>query len=202
MESFLGFIVLTSPLFLIVLWVPVCIALAVWVSLRTIKRKSFPLKVVSGLVVFLLAFILPFGDEIAGRIYLNHLCATEAGAKVYQTIELPAEYWDENGKPKFYDLRNGNFYLDLHRLIDGRTQKTKRLFNVVEYTSETIRRSSGNVISRKIWFEFHGGWLLNTFSSTPSGGASCGRNVERTLKEYSEMFIPIQRSSEVNHGNN
>ena len=100
MDQLLGFIALTSPLFLIVLWVPVCIALAVWVG-RKFLRAGLPLKIVVGTLLFLVLLILPFADEIAGRIYFNHLCETEAGIKVYQTIELPAEYWDEDGAPKF-----------------------------------------------------------------------------------------------------
>ncbi len=34
-------------------------------------------------LVFLLVFVVPFADEVAGRIYLSHICDTEAGAKVY-----------------------------------------------------------------------------------------------------------------------
>ena len=102
MNEILGFIVLTSPLFLIVLWVPVCIVLAVWTGRKFLKNSKIPIKVAIGTLVFLFALAMPIADEIAGRIYFNHLCETEAGAKVYQTIELPAEYWDENGKPNFY----------------------------------------------------------------------------------------------------
>ena len=102
MKQLLGFAVLTGPLFLIVLWVPVCLALAFLVGKKVIK-KSLPLKITGGLAVFLIMLLFPVSDEIAGRIYFNHLCETEAGVKVYQTIELPAEYWDKDGKPNFYD---------------------------------------------------------------------------------------------------
>jgi len=98
MKQLLGFAVLTGPLFLIVLWVPVCIGIAFWVGRKVINR-SLPFKITGGLAVFLIILVLPVSDEIAGRIYFNHLCKTEAGVKVYRIIELPAEYWDEDGKP-------------------------------------------------------------------------------------------------------
>lgn len=88
--------VLTSPLWLII----VVLAIATWVAVMTAKRFVRPgVKGMIGLLVFLGVFFVSFADEIAGRIYLSHLCATEAGVKVYKTVELPAEYWDERGKP-------------------------------------------------------------------------------------------------------
>lgn len=104
MQELLGFIVLTSPLFLVVLWIPIYLLLVISVGRKAIK-KSLPLKIAGGVTAFLIARHLPVGDEIAGRIYFNHLCETEAGVKVYQPVELPAEYWDEGGKPLFMDSR-------------------------------------------------------------------------------------------------
>lgn len=100
MKELLGFVVLTSPLFLVVLWVPVCFFLAVLVGRKFIKR-SLPVRIAGGVTVFLVALLLPASDEIAGRIYFNHLCETEAGMRVYQPMELPVEYWDEDGSLKF-----------------------------------------------------------------------------------------------------
>ena len=93
MKDFMGFIVLTGPLFLIVLWVPVSILISIWASKRFIK-KGLPLKIALGLIVFTIVLVIPIADEIVGRIYFNHICETDAGFKVYQKIELPAEYWD------------------------------------------------------------------------------------------------------------
>ena len=100
-DPLLGFAVLTGPLWLILILLPVCI----WLAIKISKRfKPGVTRIAGGVGIFLLLFALPFGDEIAGRIYLSHLCATEAGVKVYQTVELPAEYWEADGKPIFRKL--------------------------------------------------------------------------------------------------
>jgi hypothetical protein len=93
-DTILGFAVLTGPLWLILILLPVCI----WLAVKLAKRfKPGITRLAGGVGIFLLLFALPFGDEIAGRIYLSYLCSTQAGVKVYQTVELPAEYWDEEG---------------------------------------------------------------------------------------------------------
>ena len=73
LNELLGFVVLTGPLFLILAWLPVCIWIAVKVAKRFPRRGA---KLAGGLGIFLLLFFLPFADEVAGRIYLNRLCAT------------------------------------------------------------------------------------------------------------------------------
>jgi len=108
LKALLGFAVLTSPLWLILILLPV----SLWIAVKVAKRfKPGRVRFVGGLGVFLLLFFLSFADEIAGSIYFNYLCATEAGIKVYKTVELPAEYWDKYGRAMFYDEKNGN--LDL-----------------------------------------------------------------------------------------
>jgi hypothetical protein len=164
MEPLLGFIVLTGPLFLIILWVPVSIWLAVKVSRKAIKGKNLPLKIAGGLMIFLLTFILPFGDEIAGRIYFGHLCATEAGAKVYQTIELPAEYWDEHGKPRFYDEKTGNMTIEFSQYAEIISNHIIRAFGIEERQSILLDKTTHQKISDNPWFLYWGGWINKTFS--------------------------------------
>jgi len=161
MESLLGFIVLTGPLFLIVLWVPACIALAFWVG-KKLKNKSRGLKVISGLAIFLFALLLPITDEIAGRVYFNHLCETEAGAKVYQSIELPAEYWDENGKPEFYVNYSENLGKK-YPMIYMRGVASS-LFNVDNAGYKFVDKQTDEVLGEVISFRYWGGWLRRNFS--------------------------------------
>ena len=109
MDTLLGFAVLTGPLWLIVVLIPLAIWIAVKVSKRFISGRT---RFAAGVGIFLLVFAVPFADEIVGRVYLNYLCASQAGVKVYKTVELPGEYWNANGEPKFYDENNGNFNLE------------------------------------------------------------------------------------------
>ena len=186
--------VLTGPLFLIVLWVPVCIALAVLVTKKLIK-KPLPLKITGGLAVFLIILLLPVSDEIAGRIYFHHLCETEAGVKVYQQIELPGEYWDEDGKPLFYanwDAGLGKKYPLIY--MDG-TFST--LFHIKNAGFKFVEKKSGQTLGEVVNFSFLGGWLFRIFN-TSNSSSSC------ELKEQiiNDIFIPENKTRGVSHGNN
>jgi hypothetical protein len=193
MEPFLGFIVLTSPLFLIVLWVPVCLVLAIWVSKKLINRALL-LKIVGGFAVFFVALVLPVADEIAGRVYFYHLCETEAGAKVYQTIELPAECWDEQGRPLFYEgaINNdipSNAFEKVKVDVIVNSKKVGRLFRIQQIGVTFTDKESGNVLSELTWFMYWGGWLARNF--TPHNSAiSCG-GAESYDDLVKKQFIPM-----------
>lgn len=203
MKQLLGFAVLTGPLFLIVLWVPVCIALAVLVGKKFI-HKSLPHKIAGGLVVFLVVLVLPVTDEIAGRIYFHHLCEKEAGVKVYQTIELPAECWDEDGKPKFYKGANNNDVPSyaFNRLgidIDGEWVEKKRLFHVTQSKTIYKEKESGRKYSEVVRFGYKGGWIMRELTPHPSGLSCGGYNFYDELVQ--QQFIPA-KDERRNHDNN
>lgn len=203
MKELLGFVVLTSPLFLMVLWIPACLFLAVSVGRKGIK-KSLPLKIAGGVAVFLIALLLPVSDEIAGRIYFNHLCETEAGAKVYQTIELPAEYWDENGEPKFYKGSKNNDIPSyaFNRLgidIDEEWVEKKLLLHVSQSGTVIKEKKSEKKYSEVVRFGFKGGWIMRELTPHPSG-LSCG--IDNSYDELvRQQFIPV-KEERGNHDNN
>lgn len=186
MDQLLGFVVLTGPLFLIVLWVPACIALAFVVGKKFIK-KSLSLKIIGGMAVFLVVLPLPIADEIAGRFYFNHLCETEAGVKVYQTIELPAEYWDEDGEPIFYD---GNTLPDEEYVKAGVTPEAVeklQAFGIQEFGTVFKKDIDGYRQSEVVGFRYWGGWVIRNFSPhntaiSCGGGKSYDELVEKQFK--------------------
>ena len=203
MKQLLGFAVLTGPLFMIVLWVPVCIALGVLVGRKVIK-KSLPLKITGGLVVFLIILLLPVSDEIAGRIYFNHLCETEAGVKVYQTIELPAEYWDKDGKPTFYKGAKNNdvpsyAFKRLGIDIDAKWVEKKRLLHVSQFGTVVREKKSGKKYSEVVGFGYKGGWIMRELTPHPSG-LSCGSG-DFYDELVQQQFIPAKKER-ANHDNN
>jgi len=192
MKQLLGFAVLTGPLFLIVLWVPVCIALAFLVGKKFIK-KSLPLKITGGGVVFLIMLLFPVSDEIAGRIYFNHLCETEAGVKVYQTIELPAEYWDKDGKPKFYDENTGNFTLPKGKFYKVDSKKKTRLFGIEEHRSFVLEINTQEILSEDLLFRYWGGFISKNL--TPNNTAiSCGQDWDVFVEK--QFTLPTTRGRE------
>ncbi len=177
-DEFLGFMALTWPLPLIVLWFPVCIALAVLVGKKGIKR-SLPFKI------------------IGGAAYLNYLCKTEAGVKIYQPIELPADYWDKNGKPKFYNGSNNNdvpSYAFQRLGIDIKVERIekKRLFSVNQSKRIVKDKKTGKKYSQIVEFGYGGGWLIGTSPAYVSS-ISCEKGGSYYDKLVQQQFIPIKK---------
>jgi hypothetical protein len=193
MRELLGFIVLSSPLFLVVIWVPVCLFLAISVGRNGIK-KSLPLKIAGGVTVFLVTLFLPVSDEITGRIYFNHLCETEAGMRVYQPMELPTEYWNENGELKLLKS-NGDFdFRKIEWLHAGWEDVKNKSSSSMDESHWIVREVKNNQpIGAIVTYCYWGGWVRRNFS--PHNTAqSCsqveGKKFHRDF--YLSIFKPTQ----------
>jgi len=191
MKAIFGLLVLTGPLFIVVLWLPLCW----WIARKTSKRfASGGTRWASGAATFVVVFLLPFADSIVGHIYLKHLCSTEAGVKVYQSMELPAEYWDENGKPRFFNKYDRFDHKLMGSKIDGfggRVERYSSVFAINKHTSPIKERGSQKILAEVSTFHFWGGWVSRNFS--PSNAAtSCefmdAPDFDRNF--YGQLFKP------------
>ena len=185
LEELLGFVVLTGPLFLIVLWLP----LSFWVAAKLSKRfRGSKSRIPVGLVVFLVVFLLPFVDGIAGRLYFSYLCATEAGVEVHKTVKLPGDYWDAEGKPTFLEA-NGNYHLGEMYPFDYETGSYSSVFHVDNSGYRLLNAQSGEVLGKVTDFRYWGGWLRREFS--PSNTATtCSGRAERFRGLITQIFKP------------
>lgn len=185
LDDLFGFAALSAGYLLLLAWLPV----AIWIAVKLAKRfKSRATKIAGGVGLFLLFFVLPFGDEIAGRMYFNYLCATQAGVKVYQTVDLPAEYWDEAGKPKFYDEKNGNFRLEGYR-IEYATGTYSPSLHIDNAGYKRIDKQSGQVLGEETDFRYWGGWMERSFS-LHNTATSCKGGLERSSNLIKQIFKP------------
>lgn len=185
LNELLGFAVLTGPLWLILILFPV----SIWIAIKLAKRfTQRAVKIAIGIGVFLLVFIAPFADEIAGRIYFNHLCANEAGVKVYQTVELPAEYWEADGKPKFYDEKNGNFNLEGYR-AEYTTGVYSSLFHIDNAGYKRVDGRSGQALGEVTDFMYWGGWVRRNLSPNNTANG-CENRRERSNNLVKQIFKP------------
>lgn len=184
LNELLGLAVLSGPLWLILILIPI----AIWIAAMVVKRIGRgSAKIVVGVLVFLVLFLAPFTDEVAGRIYFNHLCATEAGVKVYQTIELPPVYWDEHGKAKFYDERNGNFQLEGYS-VKYKTGAYSSLFHIDNAGYERVNGQSGQVLGEVTSFRYWGGWMKRNLSPHNTA-TSCDGGMERSNDLVRQIFV-------------
>lgn len=198
MKELLGFAVLTGPLWLIVL----LLAVGIWLGFMVAKRfQTTAAKTAVGIGVVALIIAVPFGDEIAGRIYFNHLCATQAGVKVYHTVELPAEYWDAEGKPRFLKP-NGD--LDKAVLEDRLSEpafqtKYASILGVDEYRHEVLDNSSHEKLGEVINFMYWGGWISRNFNPGGPSAVDCERlHGSRFWRDFYSALFKRSTSSKKN----
>ena len=198
MDDFIGLVAMAAPLLVIAFWVLVSLVLAVMVGWKVIKKKLY-LKIVGGGVVFCFALAFPFSDQIVGRIYLNHLCETEAGVKVYQTIELPAEYWDEDGKPTFYKGSSNNdvpsYAFDRVGIaVTIERNDQQRFFKIKQFESTTSLTKTGQRLNKITAFQYRGGWVAREFP-VYRAGRSCGHfgSYDKLVKQ---QFIPKPKAED------
>ncbi len=163
-KTLLGFVVLTGPLWLILILLPV----SLWIAVKVAKRfKSAAVRLAGGVIIFLLLFFLPFADEIAGRIYFNYLCTTEGGVKVYQRVELPAEYWGKQGRSKLFNKNgylNHDFWVKELDESGGKVKRYSTIFAIDKDTYPIKERISQNVLAEVTTFRYWGGWIRRNLS--------------------------------------
>ena len=200
MNELLGFIALSGPVLVLVLWLPVCILVAILVSKRY-TRGGY--RLVSGFVVFSIMFMLPIADEIAGQLYLRYLCKSQGGFRVYHTVELPDDYWDEKGDPRFIkftrfkdipSLDKVNGTLDLNVLpeygIDRKHEIYSTVFGIRLFQYRYYDKKSKMVLAENRFFTSKGGWLNRAVGI--NAGVSCDTSGQPNTKEkILSIFVPI-----------
>ena len=193
LEELLGFVVLTGPLLLIVLWLPV----SIWASFKIARKlQGGKAKTLGALLAFLLVFCLPFVDEIAGRIYLGYLCKAEAGMKVFQTVTLPDKYWDEHGEPKF--IRGGGLDTEMLPEYGTNFENTQypSVFSIKKFRFWYFSKTTDEILGEFMNFNFRGGWIVRAFSPSGGSGSSCNQaTVGRARDHVLAIFKPVSLSS-------
>jgi len=197
LKELLGFVVLTGPLLLIIVWLPVSLWAATRISKRY-TRGSLKRKFSIGVLLFIAIFLIPFADGIAGRFYFNYLCATKAGVKVYQTVELPAEYWDEEGRAKF--IKNNG---DLDNVILGGrfdepafTEPYSPIFGIDERHHQLVDKSDSGTLGEVINYMYWGGWVSRNLSPNRSASDCKEFRGNKFWNDFYSELIKSKNSSE------
>ena len=109
--------------------------------------------------------LILFGDVIVGRIYFYSLCNTQGGQKIYKTVELPAEYWNEDGSPIFLNKKGNKIKSGLDEIYSFRSIKIKDVPlypQIMGYKKIISIKQSNEVLGTYTKFYYFGGWLVNS----------------------------------------
>ena len=131
------------------------------------------------LAVFVL---LPTWDIIPSRLYFEHLCETEAGIKVFRTVEVDQSYFRSDGVP------------DDKKLLDRYVQSSKRtpdysLWAHIAKVEGTIQdRETGELLGVARDFTYYGGWVEATIA--PMSPITCPRFPNHVIHDiiWQEIF--------------
>lgn len=154
------------------------------------KAKYFSIKVLIGLLSTTVFYLILFGDSLVGGWYLDHLCETEGGTHIYQTVELGPEYWREDGSPKYIDIKRGNFNSKIfnNKYLKKRNEHTYSDYIGISYSSVSIVDTTNNqILGERKLFHYGGGWVVNSMSTM--AGDACKFKPGQYQKMYEQIFI-------------
>lgn len=179
-----GLLALSAGYLVILIWLPI----AIWIAIKLTKHlKARNARIAAAIGIFAALFVVPFADEIAGRLYFSHLCATEAGVKVYQTVELPKEHWDEAGRARFYvnfDLLLGKTYS-----VKYKPGTYSSFFHIDNAGYVYVNKLSGQVLGEAVDFGYWGGWMRRNLSAHNTA-TGCINYTDPSNRLIDRIFIP------------
>jgi hypothetical protein len=110
-------------------------------------------------------------DELAGRLYFNHLCKTGSTVRVHKEVRLPAGYWTQDGKPRF--LRpNGDLDTEMlgHRFsLMAKSEPISDALRINALTFVLLDKVSSVPVGEVSTYGYFGGWFKNMTSLHPVG---------------------------------
>jgi len=122
-------------------------------------------KVLQALCVALFV-LLPTWDIIPGRLYFQYLCDTEAGVKVFRTVEVDQSYFRPDRRPD--DKKLAKRYVQTSKF--DRNFSTR--FHIAKTEGVLQDKESGEKLGTATDFFYHGGWLT-VFLLPEGAGTSC-----------------------------
>ena len=87
------------------------VGLIAWWASRFTQNIVAKLLIAGGVIG--LCFWVVFGRSILAEREFQRLCAAEAGAKIYKTVKLPAQYFNQFGRPDFQISRRPDAIAEL-----------------------------------------------------------------------------------------
>jgi hypothetical protein len=143
------------------------IAVCVAAVLQRTRWKRWVASLTAALVVVL----IPTWDEILGRLYFSRLCATEGGVRIFRQVDLPVDYWDADGRPKFIKP-NGDMDSDVlqHRFdVVIKSRKISGVFRIQALDFRVVEKASQVPLGEISSYGYFGGWLVNATSLHVTG---------------------------------
>ncbi len=133
-----------------------------------------------GLVLFAAWFGGGFWMSVGKKAYydaqVNEMCAKDGGIRVFETVKLPAEYFNQWGQPNFYDPTGGEYALGkeyIYKMKKTLYRDKDPAISKREY--RVFRREDGKLLGESVSYVRGGGdlpgfWHPSSFRCPKEGG--------------------------------
>jgi len=131
-----------------------------------------------GVLLTVLWIGIPFWEVAGKKMYydaeVNRLCAIDGGIKVYETIKLPPEMFNEYGQINFYRPTQKENALGPEYVFEGNVHSfRKENPALIRYHLRISRRVDGKILGEAISYGRGGGdlpgpWESSTFDCPPT----------------------------------
>ena len=143
------------------------------------------------ILVLAVAFLLTACEKAKLDQQVKELCAKDGGVKVYETVKLPPDKFNQWGQISFYRPTQGENALGPeYRYVTQDQYYRKGNPSMVRYHHQVIRRSDGKLLGETISYGRGGGDLPGPWE--PSN-FHCPPTVESSeIALFKNIFIPTK----------
>ena len=160
---------------------------AVWRRTKTRVRKT--IVAIASLVLFLgLFWLLGGGQRGLVDRQVRELCAKDGGIKVYETVKLPADKFNQWGQPNFFRPTQGENALGPDYIYKSDDHFYRQgAPTMIRYRHQVIRRSDLKLLGETISYGRGGGDLLGPWAAS---GFHCPPTAESSeIALFKKLFI-------------
>jgi hypothetical protein len=136
------------------------IAAAVWLWRKTDSFLARGLVMVGAMATLAGLLWLAEGEKWQADRQVRELCAKDGGVRVYETVRLPAEKFDEYGRPHFQIPSNAKMTsTDAYYYEEETTYLLAGNPSLYRFEFRIVRKSDGKVLGKSVFYSRGGGDL-------------------------------------------
>lgn len=201
----------------LIVYILIAVTLAVWAP-RAIFNTSRA-RTIAAIVVVSTFVLIPTWDIIPGKLYFDHLCATEGGLKIYKAVEGVEGFFYETGTSpgrefldkygyKFLEGTAGGDSVYRYSLDNGkvirvaiskpvsryatRSERHTGRWNTVRHEKIVEDRETKAVLAVRTQFEYLGNWLQRKVNPLLGGGGFCMLPMGTEIDLYLKTLKPLK----------
>jgi len=118
---------------------------------RAVEKKTRSKK--AKYITIAIFVLIPTWDIIPGWLYFTYMCKSEAGIKIYKTVEVDETKFLANGEPDEQELKDR--FSGPMKFDDG----FSRLFHITKSEGFVQDKQNGETLGAAVKFAYYGGWI-------------------------------------------